>query len=98
MSRAPYISTATRWGARMGDSTMLDMMLGALHDPFHKIHMGVTAENIAREFNITRDDQDKLAYESHRRAAAAQKAGYFDEQIMPVVQKTRKGEVVFKTD
>jgi len=98
MSRAPYLAQNARWGARMGDSTMLDMMLGALHDPFHKIHMGVTAENIAREFNITREDQDKLAYESHRRAAAAQKAGYFDEQIMPVVQKTRKGEVVFKTD
>lgn len=98
MSRAPYISPNSRWGARMGDAKLVDMMLGALHDPFHTIHMGVTAENLAKQFNISREDQDKLAYESHRRAAAAQAAGYFKDQILPVTLKTRKGEVVFDTD
>ncbi|GAA5236216.1 acetyl-CoA C-acyltransferase family protein [Verticiella sediminum] len=98
MSRAPYISSATRFGARMGDVKMLDMMLGALHDPFHTIHMGVTAENVAREYGISRDDQDRLALTSHQRAAAAHAAGHFKEQILPVTLKTRKGEVVFDTD
>ncbi len=98
MSRAPYISQNARWGARMGDAKLLDMMLGALHDPFHTIHMGVTAENIAKQFGISRDDQDKLAFESHRRAAAAQAAGYFKDQILPVTLKSRKGDVVFDTD
>lgn len=98
MSRAPYISQNSRWGARMGDVKLVDMMLGALHDPFHAIHMGVTAENVAREFGISREDQDKLAVESHRRASAAQQAGYFKDQIVPVTLKTRKGEVVFDTD
>lgn len=98
MSRAPYISQSARWGARMGDAKLQDMMLGALHDPFHAIHMGVTAENLAQQFSITREDQDQLAYESHRRAAAAQAAGYFKEQILPVTLKTRKGEVVFDAD
>ncbi len=98
MSRAPYISQNSRWGARMGDVKLVDMMLGALHDPFHTIHMGVTAENVAREFGISREDQDKLAAESHRRAAAAQQAGHFKDQIVPVTLKTRKGEVVFDTD
>lgn len=98
MSRAPYISQNSRWGARMGDVKLVDMMLGALHDPFHTIHMGVTAENVAREFGISREDQDRLAVESHRRAAAAQQAGHFKDQIVPVTLKTRKGEVVFDTD
>lgn len=98
MSRAPYISQSSRWGARMGDTKLVDMMLGALHDPFHAIHMGVTAENVAREFGISREDQDRLAVESHRRAAAAQQAGHFKDQILPVTLKTRKGEVVFDTD
>ena len=98
MSRAPYISPNSRWGARMGDAKLLDMMLGALHDPFDAIHMGVTAENVAREFGISREDQDQLAYESHRRAAAAQQAGHFKDQILPVTLKTRKGETVFDTD
>ena len=68
MSRAPYIAPAQRWGARMGDSVMLDMMTGALSDPFGRMHMGVTAENVAAKFGISRQDQDALAAESHRRA------------------------------
>jgi len=98
MSRAPYIAPAQRWGARMGDSVMLDMMTGALSDPFGKMHMGVTAENVAAKFGINRQDQDATAAESHRRAAAAIDAGYFREQIVPVKIKSRKGEIVFDTD
>lgn len=98
MSRAPYIAPAQRWGARMGDSALIDMMTGALSDPFDKMHMGVTAENIAQKYSISRAEQDALALLSHQRAEAAIKAGYFDEQIVPVVQRTRKGEVVFKVD
>jgi len=98
MSRAPYASLTNRWGTRMGDSKMIDMMIGALHDPFNNIHMGVTAENIAAKMNITREEQDALAVESHNRAERAIKAGYFKEQILPIVQKTRKGDVTFDTD
>ena len=98
MSRAPYASLATRFGARMGDTKMIDMLLGALHDPFHTIHMGVTAENIAAKWGITREDQDKLALESHNRAERATQAGYFKDQIIPVMLKTRKGEVAYDTD
>ncbi len=98
MSRAPYIAPAQRWGARMGDSVMLDMMTGALSDPFGKMHMGVTAENVASKFGINRQDQDALAAESHRRAAAAIDAGHFRDQIVPVKIKSRKGEIVFDTD
>ncbi len=82
----------------MGDATMVDMMLGALHDPFHRIHMGVTAENVAKEYDISRSQQDEAALESHRRASAAIKAGYFKDQIVPVTLKSRKGEVSFDTD
>jgi acetyl-CoA C-acetyltransferase len=82
----------------MGDTKMIDMMVGALHDPFHTIHMGVTAENIASKWGITREDQDKLAVESHNRAERATQAGYFKDQIMPVMLKTRKGEVAYDTD
>jgi acetyl-CoA C-acetyltransferase len=98
MSRAPYVSLATRFGARMGDTKMIDMLLGALHDPFHTIHMGITAENIAAKWGITREDQDKLAVESHNRAERATQSGYFKDQIMPVMLKTRKGEVAYDTD
>ncbi|WP_251864593.1 acetyl-CoA C-acyltransferase family protein [Achromobacter sp. Marseille-Q4962] len=98
MSRAPYIAPAQRWGARMGDSVMLDMMTGALSDPFGRMHMGVTAENVAERFGISRADQDALAAESHRRAAAAIDEGRFRDQIVPVTLKTRKGETVFDTD
>lgn len=98
MSKAPYILPAARWGARMGDMKGIDMMVGALHDPFHVIHMGVTAENVAKEFNVSREDQDALAVESHKRAANAIANGYFKEQILPIEVKTRKGPVVFDTD
>jgi len=98
MSRAPYVSLSTRFGARMGDTTLVDMMVGALHDPFHKIHMGVTAENVAAQFGITRAMQDALAVESHNRAERASAEGRFKAQIVPVVQKGRKGDVVFDTD
>lgn len=98
MSRAPYIAPAQRWGARMGDAAMVDMMTGALADPLERVHMGVTAENVAKRYSISREDQDALALESHRRAENAIQSGYFRSQIVPVVQKTRKGEVVFDTD
>ena len=98
MSRAPYASLNARWGARMGDTKMVDMMVGALHDPFHTIHMGITAENIAAKWGITRQDQDQLALESHQRAERATREGYFKSQITPVMLKTRKGEVAFDTD
>ncbi len=98
MSRAPYASLNTRWGARMGDAKMVDMMMGALHDPFHTIHMGVTAENIAAKWGITREDQDRLAVESHNRAERATLAGYFKDQIVPVMLKSKKGEVAYTTD
>ncbi len=98
MSRAPYASLNTRFGARMGDATLVDMMVGALHDPFHTIHMGVTAENIAAKWGISREDQDKLAVESHNRAQRATEAGYFKDQIVPVMLKSRKGETAYTTD
>ena len=98
MSRAPYASLTSRWGVRMGDTKMVDMMMGALHDPFHNIHMGITAENIAAKWGITREDQDQLALQSHNRAELATQAGYFKEQILPIVQKTRKGDVAFAVD
>jgi acetyl-CoA C-acetyltransferase len=98
MSRAPYASLNMRWGVRMGDSKMIDMMVGALHDPFHTIHMGVTAENIAAKWGISREDQDATAVESHNRAQRAIEAGYFKSQIMPIMLKSRKGDVAFDTD
>jgi acetyl-CoA C-acetyltransferase len=98
MSRAPYASLNTRFGARMGDATLVDMMVGALHDPFHTIHMGVTAENIAAKWGITRDDQDALAVESHNRAQRATQEGRFKGQIVPVMLKSRKGETAYETD
>ena len=98
MSRAPYASLATRFGARMGDSKMVDMMVGALHDPFHTIHMGVTAENVAAQFNISREMQDACAVESHNRAQRAIEAGYFKDQIVPVMLKSRKGDVAYEVD
>lgn len=98
MSRGPYLVPAARWGARMGDAAMLDYMLQILHDPFHRIHMGITAENVAEAHGITRQDMDELAAESHRRAAAAIAAGHFRSQIVPVPITTRKGTVLFETD
>jgi len=98
MSRAPYSTPAARWGARMGDMTMVDMMLGALSDPFGAGHMGITAENVAQMFNISREEQDAFAAESQRRALAAIAAGYFKSQIVPVEIKGRKGVTLFDTD
>jgi len=98
MSRAPYVLPSGRWGARMGDSSIVDMMTGALHDPFDVIHMGVTAENVAARYGVTRQDQDGLALESHRRASAAIRAGRFKDQIVPVELKSKKGVVLFDTD
>ncbi len=98
MSRSAYMAPGMRWGARMGDTAMIDMMVAALHDPFHNIHMGVTAENVAAQHQITRADQDALAVESHRRATAAIKEGRFKQQILPVTIKTRRGETVVDTD
>lgn len=98
MSRAGYMSTAMRSGARMGDSQLVDMMLAGLTDPFDTTHMGLTAENLAEKWHISREEQDAFAAESHRRAASAVAAGYFDGQIVPVSLKTRKGEVIFDKD
>jgi len=98
MSRAPYASQNMRWGARMGDTKMVDMVVGALNDPFDTVHMGVTAENIAAKWGISRADQDALAVESHNRAQRAIEAGYFKSQILPIMLKSKKGEVAFDTD
>ena len=98
MSRAPFASLTTRWGARMGDTKMIDMMLGALNDPFGVGHMGVTAENVAAKFGISREEQDAFAVDSQKKAVAAIAAGYFKSQIAPINMETRKGTVVFDTD
>jgi acetyl-CoA C-acetyltransferase len=98
MSRGPYFDQAARWGARMGDATSIDYMLGILHDPWQKMHMGITAENVAERYQISREMQDELAAASHQRAVAAIAAGHFKEQIVPVEIATRKGVVVFDTD
>ncbi|QGZ57143.1 beta-ketothiolase BktB [Paraburkholderia acidiphila] len=98
MSRAPYITTEARFGARMGDARLVDMMLGALNDPFHTVPMGVTAENVAGRYGITRERQDNLALESHRRAARAIAEGRFASQIVPVKRTVKGRESVFDTD
>jgi len=98
MSRGLYLFPAARWGARLGDSAMVDYMNGILHDPWQKIHMGVTAENVAARYGITRQMQDELALESQRRAAKAIAQGYFKEQIVPVEINTKKGVVLFDND
>lgn len=98
MSRAPYVVTTARFGAKMGDQKMLDMMTGALTCPMGTGHMGVTAENVAAEHDVSREAQDEFALESQRRAIAAITAGYFKDQIVPVEIKSRKGTVSFDTD
>ncbi|MGQ0699422.1 MAG: acetyl-CoA C-acyltransferase family protein [Panacagrimonas sp.] len=98
MSRGPYLVPSARWGARLGDTQMLDYMNGILHDPFQKIHMGVTAENVSVRYGITRQMQDEAAVESQKRAAKAIAEGYFKSQIVGVEIKTRKGIVSFDTD
>ncbi len=99
MSRAPYWLPGMRWGQRMNDAVATDPMVGALSDPFDACHMGVTAENVAADFGVSRADQDALAAESHRRAAAATAAGYFKEQILPVEIPGKKGSTtIVETD
>ncbi|MFM7342348.1 MAG: beta-ketothiolase BktB [Betaproteobacteria bacterium] len=98
MSRGPFINPSQRWGTRMGDAKLVDMMVGALHDPFHTIHMGVTAENVAARYRISRNMQDALALQSHQRAERATLAGYFKDQIVPVMLKSKKGEMAYDTD
>ncbi|QSI75568.1 acetyl-CoA C-acyltransferase family protein [Niveibacterium microcysteis] len=98
MSRGGYLMPAARWGARMGDAKVLDMMVGALTDPFEATHMGITAENVAEKFGISREDQDAFAVESHRRAAAATDAGHFRDQILPIELVSKKGSTFFDTD
>lgn len=98
MSRGPYLMADARWGARMGDVQAVDYMLGILSDPFHRIHMGMTAENVARQEGVTREEQDRLAVESHRRAARAIAEGRFSSQLVPVEVVTRKGTALFDTD
>jgi len=92
MSRAPYWLPAMRWGQRMSDGVAIDPVTGALSDPFDGCHMGVTAENVATDYHVSREDQDALATESHRRAAAATAAGYFKEQMLPIEIPGRKGK------
>jgi acetyl-CoA C-acetyltransferase len=98
MSRAPYWLQSLRWGARMNNATAADVLVGALTDPFGEIHMGVTAENVARRWGVTREDQDELAVESHRRAVDAIKTGKFKGQTVPIELKTKGGTTLFDTD
>jgi acetyl-CoA C-acetyltransferase len=98
MSRGLYGVPAMRWGARMGETKASDMMVGALTDPFDDCHMGVTAENVAGKWGISREDQDALAVQSHQRAAKATAEGYFKDQILPIELKSRKGTTTFDTD
>jgi acetyl-CoA C-acetyltransferase len=98
MSRGGYLLPKARWGQYMGNGEIIDMMAGGLTDPFETVHMGITAENIAGQWLISREDQDELAVQSHRRAARAIDAGYFKEQILPIELKSRKGTTVFDTD
>ncbi|SLN62710.1 acetyl-CoA C-acyltransferase family protein [Ruegeria meonggei] len=98
MSRSPYIVPQARWGAKMGDVTSMDMMLGALNCPFGTGHMGITAENVADEHQITREQMDGFAMTSQTRAAAALEAGYFQSQIAPVQVKVKRDMVDFMVD
>jgi acetyl-CoA C-acetyltransferase len=98
MSRGPYLLPAGRWGARMGDAQMVDYMVGILHDPWEKFHMGITAENVAARYGISRTMQDELALESQRRAARAIAEGRFQTQIVPVEVPSKKGPITFDTD
>jgi acetyl-CoA C-acetyltransferase len=98
MSRAPYFSPSTRWGQKMGDAVVVDGLTGTLSDPFHRYHMGVTAENVAARYSISRDDQDALAALSHARAANALAQGYFKDQILPIEIKARGKVTSFAVD
>ncbi|HET8610900.1 MAG TPA: acetyl-CoA C-acyltransferase, partial [Burkholderiales bacterium] len=98
MSRGGYLMPNLRWGQRMNNGSTVDMMVGALTDPFDTVHMGITAENVADKWHVTREQQDELAVESHRRAINAINKGYFKDQILPIELKTRKGSTLFDTD
>jgi len=98
MSRAPYFAPAVRWGQKMGETILLDGLTGALTDPFHAYHMGVTAENVAARYEVSRADQDALALESQRRAANAIHQGYFRDQIVPLEVMVKRKLVAFDTD
>ncbi len=98
MSRGAYWVENARWGVRMNDGSLTDSVVGALTDPFNAVHMGITAENLSKSHNITREAQDQLAFESHQRAVAAREAGKFKDEIVPVEIKSRKGTVVFEVD
>lgn len=98
MSRGGYLLPALRWGQRMNDGNTVDMMVGALTDPFDRVHMGITAENIAAKWQISREEQDEFAAESHRRALYALKNGYFKEQVLPIEVTVGKETVIFDTD
>jgi acetyl-CoA C-acetyltransferase len=98
MSRGGHLMPTARWGIRMGDAQLTDMMVGALTDPFDTVHMGITAENVAAKWEVTRQQQDELALESNRRAVNAIQKGYFKDQILPIEIKSRKGVVVVDTD
>ncbi len=98
MSRSPYTLPGQRWGARMGDAKVIDMMVGALSDPFDAVHMGITAENVAERHGISRKDQDELALVSHQRAARAAAEGRFKSQILPIEVMVKRKPVAFDTD
>lgn len=99
MSRAPYLSEETRWGARMGETVLKDeMILDGLWCAFNDYHMGVTAENIAQKYSISREEQDQFALRSQKRAYEAQKAGRFKEEIVPIEIKEKKRQFIFEDD
>ncbi|NJP05625.1 MAG: acetyl-CoA C-acyltransferase family protein [Chloroflexaceae bacterium] len=98
MSRSPYWLQSLRWGARMNDTSALDAMVEVLKDPFHAYHMGITAENVAEKWEVSREDQDALAAESHRRASAAIHNGYFKDQILPIEIKVKRDTKLFDVD
>jgi len=98
MSRSNYWLPSARWGSKMGDQVVMDSLIGALSDPFDANHMGVTAENVAAKYSISREMQDEFSVESHRRAANAIAKGYFKDQILPVEIKDRKGTKLFDSD
>jgi len=98
MSRAPYLAPDVRFGKKMGDTALVDALTGTLTDPFHRYHMGVTAENVAERYDIGRRQQDDLAFESHRRASKADREGRFAGQIVPIETSSRGKTVVFERD
>jgi acetyl-CoA C-acetyltransferase len=98
MSRGPYWIPAARFGTKMGETKMVDPVVGGLTDPFDKVHMGITAENLAESHSISREEQDEFALESHRRAKAAIDAGKFEDEIVPVEVRVKRDKVPFAQD